>query len=258
MKEPLRGIYNYSQFLIEDYADKLDSEGSSKLKTLRKLAKRMEDLINSILDFSRVGRTDLKVKNASLQEVLDEVLETLEIRLKEEKVDVRVLQQLPHTECDSVMIGEVFRNLITNAMKYNNKPEKWIEIGCDSNNGNSNCPVFYVRDNGIGIQEKHFDSIFGVFKRLHGRDKYGCGTGIGLTIVKKIVERHTGKIWVESTYEEGTTFYFTLNDKMTESNNQTGKEEKENDSCREEQKTETKSDEPVLGNEKYQELTSAM
>jgi light-regulated signal transduction histidine kinase (bacteriophytochrome) len=92
-------------------------------------------------------------------------------------------------------------------MKYNDKAEKWIEIGCE--NG-SRPPVFYVRDNGIGIPPKHVESIFRIFKRLHAREKYGGGTGAGLTIAKKIVERHNGRIWVESAQGEGTTFYFTL------------------------------------------------
>ena len=115
-------------------------------------------------------------------------------------------------------IGEVFRNLTSNAMKYNDKDEKWIEIGCTlqpvTRGIRTDCsvsaPVFYVRDNGIGIREKHLEAIFRIFKRLHGRDKFGGGTGAGLTIVKKIVERHGGRIWVESSPGEGTAFYFTL------------------------------------------------
>jgi signal transduction histidine kinase len=107
-------------------------------------------------------------------------------------------------------------------MKYNDKEEKWIEIGFHANEGEtatnghgSPSPqrkpiVFYVRDNGIGIPEKHRDSVFRIFRRLHGRDKYGGGTGAGLTVVKKVVERHEGKIWLESEVGEGTTFYFTL------------------------------------------------
>ena len=105
-------------------------------------------------------------------------------------------------------MGEIFANLIVNAVKYNDKPQKWIEIGTTRDGGEA--PVFYVRDNGIGIPEKHHDAVFRIFKRLHGRDKFGGGTGAGLTIVKKIVERHHGRIWLESSPGEGTTFFFTL------------------------------------------------
>ena len=227
LKEPLRGIHNYATFLLEDYEDKLDEEGKSKLGTLTVLAQRMETLISTLLYYSRVGRTDLAVVSTDLSHTVKEVLETVQIRLQEQGVEVRLPDEpLPEIVCDSARIGEVFRNLITNAMKYNDKPEKLIEIGFErppegdggefSNKKDlfqAAVPgewLFWVRDNGIGIREKHMDSVFRIFKRLHGRDKFGGGTGAGLTIVKKIVERHGGRIWVESTFGEGTTFNFTL------------------------------------------------
>jgi two-component system, chemotaxis family, sensor kinase Cph1 len=135
--------------------------------------------------------------------------------LKEERANIRISQTLPIVECDRVQVSEVFSNLISNAIKYNNKEDKSVEIGYlesenSSNDSQSNSFVFYVRDNGIGIREKHLETIFRIFKRLHAPNRYGGGTGAGLTIAKKIVERHGGKIWVESTYGEGSTFYFTL------------------------------------------------
>jgi signal transduction histidine kinase len=226
LKEPLRGIHNYSVFLLEDYADKLDGEGRAKLETLLRLSRRMEDLINSLLHFSRVGRIDLAFDGADLNEVVADAVDSVAINLKEQRAEVRIPHPLPVVRCDRVRVGEVFSNLIVNAMKYNDKAEKWIEIGvaegvqppADPEGGDldkadperADWPVLYVRDNGIGIQEKHFDSIFRIFKRLHARDKFGGGTGAGLTIVKKIVERHNGRIWIQSTYGEGTTVYFTL------------------------------------------------
>lgn len=206
LKEPLRGIHNFSVFLLEDYADKLDDEGRSKLETLTRLSRRMEALIDSLLHFSRVGRVDLAIDRVDLNEILAEVLDSVGINLRELGVEVRIPRPLPVVRCDRARVGEIFYNLIVNAMKYNDKPGKWIEIGCQDRRP----PVFYVRDNGIGIPEKHLDSIFRIFKRLHSRDKFGGGTGAGLTIVKKIVERHNGGIWVESNAGEGTTFYFTL------------------------------------------------
>ncbi len=150
------------------------------------------------------------------------MLDSLRINLKERGVEIRIPRPLPTIQGDRVRIGEVFRNLITNSMKYNDKPEKWIEIGYGTDLGlDASRPgkarpllghrtVFYVRDNGIGIPEKHYEAIFRIFKRLHARDEFGGGTGVGLTIVKKIIERHGGRIWVESTPGEGTCFYFTL------------------------------------------------
>ncbi len=217
LKEPLRGIHNYSTFLLEDYGDKLDDNGRAKLETLTRLTQRMEALINSLLYYSRLGRLDLVVQEADLEDVVNDVLDTLHITLNEAGVEVRRPEQFRTVRCDRSRIGEVFCNLITNALKYNDKPEKWIEIGCQqpgqrygTREATEGPTVFYVRDNGIGIRERHMDSIFRIFKRLHGRDKYGGGTGAGLTIAKKIVERHGGRIWVESVYGEGTTFYFTL------------------------------------------------
>ena len=136
------------------------------------------------------------------------------------KIDLKIPENLPIIQGDRVLTEEIFMNLISNAIKYNDRPEKRIEIGCVREKPDwalnehpcfyQNIPIFYVKDNGIGIKEKHLDTIFRIFKRLHAPNKYGGGTGAGLTIVKKIVERHEGQIWVESKYQEGTTFYFTL------------------------------------------------
>ena len=208
LKEPLRGIHNFSSFLLEDYAGKLDDEGRSKLETLMRLTRRMETLIDSLLQFSRLGRVDLAIDRVDLNEIVAEILDSLAISLREQKVDVRVPRPLPAVRADRVRVGEIFHNLIVNAMKYNDKTEKWIEVGWQENPAGP--PVFYVRDNGIGIPEKHQEAVFRIFKRLHGRDKFGGGTGAGLTIVKKIVERHHGRIWVESSAGAGTAFYFTL------------------------------------------------
>lgn len=210
LKEPLRGIHNYSTFLLEDYGDELDAEAKSKLETLGRLAQRMEGLINSLLEFSRVGRVELATQPTDLDDVVRRALDALLITLKEARADVRIPRPLPTIVCDQVRIAEVFQNLIANAVKYNDKQEKWVEVGYQSEGRDT---VFYVRDNGIGIPRKHFDAVFRLFKRLHGRDKFGGGAGVGLTIVKKIIERHGGRIWIESTPGEGSTLFFTLGTK---------------------------------------------
>ena len=162
---------------------------------------------------------ELAIQPTNLNELVSHGIDVLNISFKETKVDICIPRLLPFVNCDPVQVSEVFSNLISNAIKYNDKVDKWVEVGfLDSvadreieDNSESTTPiVFYVRDNGIGIREKHLDAIFRIFKRLHTQNKYGGGTGAGLTIAKKIVERHDGRIWVESRYGEGSTFYFTL------------------------------------------------
>ena len=215
LKEPLRGIHNYARFLIEDFESLLGDEGAEKCQTIIRLSQRMEELINTLLYYSRTGRTELAIREVNLDKILLDVLDTLKPRLEEEHVSIRYPVPLPSIRCDEARVGEIFRNLITNAMKYNDKNDKWIEIGfcpCETEPDSASPRqfAFYVCDNGIGIPEKHQEGIFRIFKRLHSRDKFGGGTGAGLTITKKIIERHNGTIWTKSTVGEGTTFWFTL------------------------------------------------
>jgi len=209
LKEPLRGIHNYSHMLIESYGEQLDGEGQQKLQTLMRLTQRMESLIESLLYYSRVGRAELMRTEVDLNNLVSETLEMMQLRLQESNAQVHVNGVLPNVYADAVMLREVFENLIGNAVKYNDKESRKIEVGTLAATGAAS-PVFYVRDNGIGIDEKHHNDIFHIFKRLHGREQYGGGVGAGLTITKKIVERHGGRIWVESTPGAGTIFYFTL------------------------------------------------
>jgi two-component system, chemotaxis family, sensor kinase Cph1 len=220
LKEPLRGIHNYSTFLIEDYGDQLGEDGTHKLATLMRLTQRMEDLINSLLHYSRLGRAELLLQPVDLNEVIENVLDVIKIS-QPEPVDFRIPRPLPTVQCDRTQFSELFTNLISNAIKYNTKETKWIEIGYllpkeigrqmpEALNLSPDQAVFFVKDNGIGIRDKHLENIFKIFKRLHGVGQYGGGTGAGLTIAKKIVERHGGSIAVESIFGEGSTFYFTL------------------------------------------------
>ncbi|MBT8135428.1 MAG: PAS domain-containing protein [Gammaproteobacteria bacterium] len=206
LKEPLRGIHNYAAILLEDHAADLGDEGADKLHTLVRLSKRLELLISSLLEYSRTGRTELAIRPTDLNEVVSGVIDSLRISLEQNNATVTV-HDLPVMTCDSVRIGEVYVNLISNAMRYNDKDAKQIEVGADTSGEQ---PVLFVRDDGIGMHDRHQQSIFRIFKRLHPRDSYGGGSGAGLTIAKKIVERHGGRIWVESSPGAGSTFYFTL------------------------------------------------
>ena len=209
LKEPLRGIHNYSQFLLEDYADRLDEEGRGKLRTLIRLSRRMETLIDSLLHYSRLGRGDLTFTKVDVNELLAEVLDMHAVTLREKRIDVRIPGPLPAVRADRDRLGEVLANLITNAVKYNDKDLPWIEIET-AEPARDGSVTFYVRDNGIGIQERHLDTVFRIFKRLHSRDEFGGGTGAGLTIVRKIIDRHQGRVWIESKPGEGTAVFFTL------------------------------------------------
>lgn len=218
LKEPLRGIHNYAVFLLEDYADKLDTEGTQKLETLVRLSRRMESLIESLLQLSRVGRQELTVTTVNVHEVLEDVLDMLQLSYQHIKREVTVKGPLPIVRCDAVRLREVFTNLFTNALKYNDKPTVHVEVGLApagvrgprGTGQPEDFYVFYVRDNGIGIDARHHEVVFRIFKRLHAQDKYGGGTGAGLSIARKMVERHEGELWLESVPGQGTTFFFSL------------------------------------------------
>lgn len=207
LKEPLRGIASFAGYLEQDYGAQLDPEGRAMVQRIRLQATRMEGLINDLLNISRLGRTTLSHEPVNLQALVREVLESLDFTLKEKNIDVRLPTSLPTWRCDAIRTREVFRNLIANAAKYNDKPDPWIEIG---HTGQGVSTRFYVRDNGIGIRAEQVGRIFTLFERLHRRDAYGGGSGVGLTIVQKIVHLHGGSITVNSTVGQGSTFYFTL------------------------------------------------
>ena len=219
LKEPLRGIHKYAHQLLEDAAF-LNEEHRRKLEGLMRLTLRMDSLLDSLLRFSRVRMTALAFEEVDLNEVAAEAMEMVGSRAAEGQMALVVPRPLPPVVCDRVGCREVFVNLLSNALKYNDKLEKRIEIGYirpDEVHPRPGCPsesvgqvLYYVRDNGIGISPQHYEQVFTIFKRLHARDAYGGGTGAGLTIVKKLVERHRGQVWLDSTPGEGSTVYFTL------------------------------------------------
>ena len=210
LKEPLRGIYNYSSILLEDYEEKLDENASKKLNTLMNLTKRMEKLIDALLYYSRLGKKDLNLESIDLEDIVMGDTKLIIEASQDKVVDIRMPEKVPTFMADKTLVEEVLMNLIVNGFKYNDKPDKWVEVGCIIDTQISSEPIFYVKDNGIGIEIEDQNIIFRIFKRLHSQRKYGGGTGAGLTIVQKIIERHGGKIWIESELEKETTFYFTF------------------------------------------------
>jgi len=209
LKEPIRGLSNNALFLLEDYADKLDESAQKRLQRMTYLCKRMEQLIEDLLYFSRLGRQDLAVQNIDLNQVIGDIELMMESTLQEAHAQIVLPHKLPMIICDVPRVTEVFRNLITNAVKYNTCAQKLIEIGITATS-NDEVPVFYVKDNGIGIDAQFHQDIFRIFKRLNEEDDNVKGSGVGLTFVKKIIERHGGKIWLESEPGIGTSFFFTL------------------------------------------------
>lgn len=222
LKEPLRGIHHYAHQLLED-ATPVDGENRQKLDSLVRLTLRMDSLLDSLLHFSRVGGNALSIELVDLNELLAEAVDLVGSRSTDVKSEVVAPRPLPTIHCDRMRCRQIFANLLSNALKYTDAPKKRIEVGvifANEVHDRPGCPtglelqtIFYVADNGIGIQTKHFNQIFKLFKRLHVHDGYGGGTGAGLTIVRKLVEQQRGQVWVGSVAGHGSTFYFTLSGK---------------------------------------------
>ncbi len=211
LKSPIVSISGFASILVNDYKDKLDEEGFHYLERIRGNAKLMENLIHDLLDLSRIGRVVKPVEKVHMREIVDAAVEDLQLQLREKNVQVTVESDLPEVVCDRERMLQVFTNLISNAAKYmGSQPEPHIEIGFEDTGENFQ---FFVKDNGIGINPKYHERIFELFHTLN-EVKDAEGTGVGLTIVKRIIENHNGRIWVESEPGAGATFYFTLPKKV--------------------------------------------
>lgn len=207
LKEPLRGVKAFTKLLMEEYVDKLDDEGKEHLKTISESSSRMTCLIEDLLNLSRIGRIRHMEPNVDLNEVLSDVKKNLQYSLEEKNVDLKITEDFPKVMCDRIRVSEVFSNLISNAVKYSKKDIRPVILLGYADKGDFY--EFYVKDNGIGIEKQYHDKVFQIFQRLHAKGEYE-GTGAGLTIVKKIVENHGGKIWLDSEPDKGAAFYFTI------------------------------------------------
>lgn len=207
LREPLRGIHNLAAFLEDDLADRIDPESRDMLETLGRMARRMDEQVRVIRRFARIGQEGMRLVPADLDEILDAVAESLRVMLAETGGEIVRPFPLPVVRCDPMLTQDLFRNLIANGLKYNSDPVPRVEIDVSPGGGG---PVFRVRDNGIGIPPERQEDIFTIFRRLHGPNEFGGGSGAGLAIARKIVRRHGGWLWLESTPGNGTTFFFTL------------------------------------------------
>jgi len=205
LQEPLRMITNYLQLLRQRYKDKLDSGANDFIGFSLDGSKRMSQLIHDLLTYSRVGTHGKEFVPTDCEQALANALANLRVAIDEARAEV-THDPLPTVKGDEVQITQLFQNLIGNAVKFRGEAAPRIHVGAQRTGSEWE---FSVRDNGIGIAPEDFQRIFVVFQRLHSREKY-AGTGIGLSVCKKIVERHGGRIWVESKPGQGTTFYFTL------------------------------------------------
>ena len=205
LREPLRMVISFTQLLAQRYQNRLDDEADTIIGFAVDGAKRMEILIEDLLLYSRVGKNTKPLQVVDCNLVVQKVLSNLQLLIQENNA-VIVVQSLPHIVADESQLIQLFQNLIDNAITYRSESDPLIEIDAVSNGQQW---LFSVKDNGIGINTKYSHRIFKVFQRLHPKEKYS-GTGVGLAICKKIVERYGGNIWVESELGKGSIFWFTL------------------------------------------------
>ena len=206
LKEPLVTIEGYGKILENDFQKELGSTGLDYLNSVITAANRMKKFIDDLLALTRLSRITESFQPTPIGKLLDEIRSDLEFTLRERSVRLIIENTMPVIRCSYSQMKLVFQNLISNAIKFNDKPAPEIVIGYHDDPKEYR---FFVKDNGIGIEEQYFEKIFGIFQRLHRSEEYS-GTGVGLTIVKKIIDIHQGKIWVESKVGKGTTFHITI------------------------------------------------
>jgi signal transduction histidine kinase len=206
LRAPLRAIDGFARMMEEDYSQLLDAEGNRYLKVVRDNAKRMGELIDDLLNLSRLDRRQMFKQPIVLNELISQVLSELTPEMAERQIEFAIAD-LPICQGDISLLTQVWINLLSNAIKYTKyKPVAHIQVGYEIIAGEG---VYFIRDNGSGFDMQYADNLFGVFQRLHREQEFE-GTGIGLAIVQRIIQRHGGKIWAEAAVDQGATFYFTL------------------------------------------------
>jgi len=206
LRAPLRAVNGFAQMLVEDYAPQLPEEVQRRLQVIRDRAVHMSKLIDGLLTLSRVGRQTLERVRVDPVEVVRQVLEELGPERENRQVEVRI-GALPPCRGDPTLLAQVFLNLLSNALKYTRRREA-AEVEVASLESGGAC-VYYIRDNGAGFDMRYQDKLFEVFQRLHPASEFE-GIGVGLSVVRRIVQRHGGRIWAEAAVDRGATFFFTL------------------------------------------------
>lgn len=207
LKEPLRGISFFARFLEEDLHGQISPEIHEHLLEIKQLSGKASALIGELYEYSKLGRLELAFGQVDLEEVVRDAASRLSALFNERNVELRIETPLPTAFCDRIRMVELYANLLANAARYNDQSSPRISVGADCS---GTAPIFFVSDNGIGIPPAASERVFKMFQRLHEPGQYGGGTGVGLAIVKRVVDQHGGRIWIESTPGQGTTFRFTL------------------------------------------------
>lgn len=206
LRAPLRQIDGFSKILMEQQAANVSGDAKECLDQIREGTKQMSQLIDDLLNFSRLGRRELNRREIDLNEVVESIVTELQRVADDREVQWKIGKLSP-AECDRALMTQVFRNLLSNAVKFTRTRAKAeIEVGEKTEGGRK---VIFVRDNGVGFNMKYADKLFGVFQRLHLQDDFE-GTGVGLAMVQRIIFKHGGRIWADSEIDRGATFYFTL------------------------------------------------
>ena len=206
LRAPLRAIDGFSRILLKDYADRLDAEGQRLLDIIRANTQKMGQLIDDLLAFSRLGRREVKAVDLDMGTLVRKVAEELQDTLGDRTVEWD-LKPLPATRADRALMHQVWVNLLGNALKFTRPREAAvIEVGCRSAGDED---IYYVKDNGVGFDMQFAHKLFGVFQRLHRYEEFE-GTGVGLALVQRIVQRHGGRVWAEGQVNGGACFYFSL------------------------------------------------
>ncbi|OGS17845.1 MAG: hypothetical protein A3J83_08595 [Elusimicrobia bacterium RIFOXYA2_FULL_40_6] len=206
LRSPLRAIDGFSKILMEEYNDKLNDEGRRQFNIISANIKRMGELIDDLLELSRLGRKEITCSSINLKDILFSVINELKSNIIKRNIDFQI-KEIPEAAVDRVLIKQVFINLLTNALKFtSHKNNAIIEIG---GNVEGNKAIYYIKDNGVGFDMQYAHKLFGIFQRLHGQEEFE-GTGIGLAIVKRIINKHGGEVWAQGKVNEGATFYFSL------------------------------------------------
>jgi|GEM_PF-2363045 len=214
LRSPLRSIDGFSRLVLEENQKGLSPEATRRLGLIRAGAQQMGLLIDDLLSFSRLGRVQLKKRRVYTADIVKEVIAELKQENPDRQIEFVVQNDLPACHADPILLRQVFRNLLGNAVKFSlPRPIARIEVGSTVGMGATNAGMvtFFVKDNGVGFDMRYSDKLFGVFQRLHRMEDFP-GTGVGLALIRRIVERHGGKVWAEGAVDEGATFYLTLED----------------------------------------------